>query len=126
MSLIARVLEAGGIPTVTFSNARDITTSAGNPRLVFTNYPLGNCTGRPFDPENQRAILKAGFKLLETAQEPGTVVDTPYVWSTDTEWMRLIFSDEQPFTSDEAEVKRQEALKLARLQKAKQDVQGKS
>ena len=120
MSLIARVLEAGGIPTVTFSNARDITTSAGNPRLVFTNYPLGNCVGRPFDRENQRAILNAGFKLLETADRPGLVVDTPHVWSADSDWMRLIFSDAQPFTSDAAEAKRQEALQRAREQKARQ------
>jgi len=120
VSLIARVLESGGIPTVTFSNARDITTSAGNPRLVFTNYPLGNCVGRPFDRENQRAILNAGFKLLETADRPGLVVDTPHVWSADSDWMRLIFSDAQPFTSDAAEAKRQEALQRAREQKARQ------
>lgn len=120
MSLIARVLEAGGIPTVTFSNARDITTSAGNPRLVFTNYPLGNCVGRPFDRENQRAILREGFKLLESAHRPGLVVDTPHVWSADTDWMRLIFSDAQPFISDAAEAKRQEALQRAREQKARQ------
>ncbi len=118
MSLIARVLEAGGISTVTFSNARDITTSAGNPRLVFTNYPLGNCVGRPFDRENQRAVLKAGFALLESAHRPGIVVDTPHVWSANADWMRLIFSDAQPFISDAAEAKRQEMLKQAREQKA--------
>jgi len=120
VSLIARVLEAGGISTVTFSNARDITVSAGNPRLVFTNYPLGNCVGRPFDRENQRAILGAGFELLESAPRPGIVVDTPHVWSADTGWMQLILSDAQPFISDAAEVKRQEALKQARAQKARQ------
>jgi D-proline reductase (dithiol) PrdB len=120
VSLIARVLEAGGISTVTFSNARDITTSAGNPRLVFTNYPLGNCVGRPFDRENQRAILKSGFELLESARQPGIVVDTPHRWAPNTDWMRLIFSDAQPFISDTAEAKRQEALKRAREQKAQQ------
>ena len=124
MSLIARVLEAGGIPTVTFSNARDITTSAGNPRLVFTNYPLGNCAGRPFDQENQREVLRAGFRLLETATGPGTVVDTPYVWSENTDWMQLIFTEAQPFNSDKAEEMRQDALRRAREQKARDEAKG--
>ena len=65
MSLVARVLEAGGISTVTYTNARDIAASAGNPRQVFLNYPLGNPAGRPHDPENQRNVLRAGLKLLE-------------------------------------------------------------
>ena len=107
MSLVARHLEENGIPTVTFSNARDISTSACNPRLVFTNYPLGNPAGRPHDRENQREILATGFRLLEDATGPGEIVDTPFQWSKDREWMRLIFSDEQPFLSEEAETERQ-------------------
>ena len=117
MSLVARHLEANGIPTVTFSNARDITTSACNPRLVFTNYPLGNPTGRPHDVDNQREILTAAFQLLETAGGPGENVDTPHQWGGGREWMRLIFPDEQPFLSDEAEAERQ--MLLDRNKKAK-------
>ena len=110
MSLVARHLEANGIPTVTFSNARDISASACNPRLVFTNYPLGNPTGRPFDVDNQRAILTTAFRMLATAAGPGEIVDTPHQWDGGQEWMRLIFSDEQPFLSDEAETERQMLL----------------
>ena len=117
MSLVARHLEANGIPTVTFSNARDISTSACNPRLVFTNYPMGNPTGRPYDVDNQREILNTAFQMLETATEPGEIVDTPHEWSAGREWMRLIFSDEQPFLSDEAEAERQ--MLLDRNKKAK-------
>ena len=81
MSLVARVLEEGGIPTVTYTNARDIAASAGNPRQIFLNYPLGNPAGRPHDPENQRSVLSAGLKLLEEAERPGIIVDLPYEWS---------------------------------------------
>ena len=116
VSLIARVLEAGGLPTVTFSNARDIATSAGNPRLVFLNYPLGNPVGRPGDPENQRAVLRAGLDLLETATEP-QVVDLPYRWSESTAWMDKFMSDEQPFLSPGAEQERLRRLEQARAQK---------
>ena len=110
ISLVARILEAAGIATVTFSNARDITASACNPRTVFTNYPLGNACGRPHDPENQRQVLEAGFRLLEEAREPGTIVDMPFEWSADSAWQGLIFSDAQPFLTGEAEAHRQSTL----------------
>lgn len=118
MSLVARHLEEHGIPTVVFSNARDITLSARAPRAVFTNYPLGNPCGRPFDTDNQREILMAGLGLLESATTGGTVLDTSHVWSESRDWMRLIFSDEQPFFSDGAEARRKSALEQARAQKA--------
>ena len=117
MSLIARHLEENGIATVTLSNARDITECARNPRTVFTNYPLGNPAGRPQDPENQRNILGAALKLLEEAEAPGIIVDTPHEWRADRDWMRLIFSEEQEFLSDEAESRRQAGLTRAREQK---------
>jgi D-proline reductase (dithiol) PrdB len=120
VSLVARVLEAGGISTVTFTNARDIASSAGNPRQVFLNYPLGNPTGRPHDPDNQREVLRTGLKLLEEADKPGIIIDLPYVWSESREWMEKFMTDEQPFTTDKAEIERQELLQKAREQKAKQ------
>ena len=39
----------------------DIAASAGNPRQIFLNYPLGNPAGRPDDLENQRSVLRAGL-----------------------------------------------------------------
>lgn len=117
VSLAARVLEEGGIPTVVFSNARDINLSAFTPRTVFTNYPLGNPVGRPDDRTNQREILGTGLRLLEEATQAGAILDTPHVWSEDKNWMRLIFSDEQPFLSEEGESRRQEILAKARDQK---------
>jgi hypothetical protein len=111
-------LEANGIPTVVYSVARDITASAFTPRAVFTDYPLGNPCGRPNDPGNQRAVLRAGFQLLESATTPGTLVDLPYVWSESEAWKARIFSEEQPFLSPEAEAQRQAELERARQQKA--------
>lgn len=120
MSLVARVLEEGGISTVTYTNARDIAASAGNPRQIFLNYPLGNPAGRPNDAENQRDVLRAGLKLLEEADKPGIIIDLPYVWTESKAWMEKFMTDEQPFISEEAEARRQELLQKAREQKAKQ------
>jgi len=120
VSLVARVLETGGISTVTYTNARDIAASAGNPRQIFLNYPLGNPAGRPHDPDNQRDVLRAGLKLLEEADKPGIIVDLPYVWSDSTAWIENFMTDKQPFISEEAETKRQESVQKARQQKANQ------
>ena len=120
MSLVARVLEAGGISTVTYTNARDIAASAGNPRQIFLNYPLGNPAGRPHDADNQRDVLRLGLKLLEEADKPGIIVDLPYVWSESKAWMEKFMTNEQPFTSEAAEVKRQELLQKVREQKTNQ------
>jgi hypothetical protein len=120
VSLVARVLETGGISTVTYTNARDIAASAGNPRQIFLNYPLGNPAGRPHDPDNQREVLRAGLKLLEEADKPGIIVDLPYVWSDSTAWIENFMTDKQPFISEEAETKRQESVQKARQQKANQ------
>jgi len=120
VSLVARVLETGGISTVTYTNARDIAASAGNPRQIFLNYPLGNPAGRPHDPDNQRDVLRAGLKLLEEADKPGIIVDLPYVWSDSKAWIENFMTDKQPFISEAAETKRQELVQKARQQKANQ------
>ena len=104
---------------MTFSCARDITEAVRPPRSVFLDYPLGSTCGRPHDPANQRAVLLAGLRLLETGQTPGQIVDLPYVWSADETWKRLIFSPEQPFLTDEAEARRQAGLDAARETKRK-------
>jgi hypothetical protein len=102
VSLIARHLEANGIPTVVFGCARDIVEYVGVPRFVFSDFPLGSPCGRPFDVAMQRDIVRMGLQLLETAPRPGTTIQTPYVWSDDTSWKRLIFTKEQPFMEGEA------------------------
>jgi D-proline reductase (dithiol) PrdB len=114
VGLVARHLEANGIATVTFSCARDITEAVLPPRSVFLDYPLGSTCGRPNDSANQRSVLLAGLRLLETGRNPGEIVDLPYLWSADETWKRLIFSPEQPFLSEEAEARRQAGLAAAR------------
>ena len=116
VSLVARVLEAGGICTVVFSNARDITERACTPRAVFSNFPLGNPCGRPGDAAAQRDTLIAGLRLVESARESGTLLDRPDVWSESRRWMDLIFSPEQPFLSETAEARRRATIEKARAQ----------
>ena len=85
-SLIARDLEAAGIPTMIYGSARDILAAAQPPRAVFTDYPLGHSVGRPFDTDNQRAVIRDGLRALESIQTPGTILNLPYRWSDSDAW----------------------------------------
>ena len=49
ISLVARHLEAAGIPTVIMGCAKDIVEHAGVPRFLFSDFPLGNAAGKPHD-----------------------------------------------------------------------------
>jgi hypothetical protein len=102
VSLAARYLEAHGIPTVVFGCARDIVEHCGVPRFVFSDFPLGNPTGRPFDAAMQREVVGLGLDLLASATRPGTTVVNPHAWSADQSWKEKIFSKEQPFLSADA------------------------
>ena len=102
MSLAARYLEENGIPTVLFGCARDIVERCGVPRFVFSDFPLGNPTGRPYDLDMQREIVSLGLDLLVDARAAGTTLVTPYEWSADPSWKEKVFTKEQPFLDPEA------------------------
>jgi D-proline reductase (dithiol) PrdB len=87
---------------VLFGCARDIVESCGVPRFVFSDFPLGNPTGRPFDPAMQREVLELGLRVLETATSPGTTVVNPHEWSPDHSWKDRVFTKAQPFLSEDA------------------------
>ena len=86
MSLVARHLEANGIPTVLIGSARDIVEQCGVPRFVFTDFPLGNPCGKPNDGAMQKEIVGIALDLLETARQARTTVQTPFKWDATDEW----------------------------------------
>ena len=86
MSLTARQLEAAGIPTVILGSALDVVEHCGVPRFLFTDFPLGNPCGKPFDASMQEAIAAQGIDLLERAERARTTVRAPFRWSKDESW----------------------------------------
>lgn len=86
MSLVSRHLEANGIATVVIGSARDIVEECGVARFLFSDFPLGNPCGKPYDAEMQRTIIGYALDLLETARLPRTTVQTPLRWSEDEAW----------------------------------------
>jgi len=86
VSLVARYLEQNGIPTVVIGSARDIVEHVAVPRFVFTDFPLGNPTGLPWQPDMQKAILFLALDLLETAAAPRATVIAPFQWNGNPGW----------------------------------------
>ena len=87
MSLVARHLEENGIPTVIIGSALDVVEYCGVPRFLFTDFPLGNPCGHPYDRDMQEAIVRQAIGLLETAEKPRTTVKAPFRWkASDPEW----------------------------------------
>lgn len=85
-SLVARHLEANGLPTVVMGCAKDIVEHAAVARFLFSDFPLGNSAGKPHDPESQTQTLELALRLLESAVGPRTTMQSPLRWSTSADW----------------------------------------
>jgi hypothetical protein len=97
VSLVARHLEENKIPTVVVGSARDIVEECGVPRFLFTDFPLGNPCGKPWDKKMQRSIIGMALELLQSAWQPRTTVQAPFIWSDDETWRKVFMhvSEEQ-------------------------------
>ncbi len=86
VSLVARYLEANGLPTVIIGSALDIVEHCGVPRFVFTDLPLGNPVGHPWNRDMQREVVRLTLETLEAATGPRTTVRSPVRWKDDPGW----------------------------------------
>lgn len=86
VSLVARHLEANGLPTLCLGSARDIFAAAAPPRAAFVDYPLGHSAGAPFSPDDQRSVVSAALQAFERIDEPGTIVELANRWQGPATW----------------------------------------
>ena len=86
VSLAARALEEAGIATVIMGCARDIVEHIGVPRLLFSDFPLGNAAGRPGDLMSQDVTLGLALDLLEQATAARSTLTSPLHWNADHTW----------------------------------------
>jgi hypothetical protein len=107
VSLVARHLEANGIPTVIMGCARDIVEQAGVPRFLFSDFPLGNSAGRPNDPDSQAFTMALALDVLESAPGPRTTVQSPLRWSDNPDW-KLDFSNIERLSQEEIDRRKRE------------------
>lgn len=107
VSLVARHLEAQGVPTVIMGCARDIVESCGAARFLFSNFPLGNSCGKPNDLESQTETLKLALSLFDAATGPKTTLVSGQRWAKDDAWQRD-FMNVAALTDEQLARRRQE------------------
>jgi D-proline reductase (dithiol) PrdB len=91
-ALIARALEARGLPTTSTSVLWEMSEAVKPPRACFLDFPLGCPAGKPHEPAQQRDILRRLFELAETFEGGTWAMKTlPFQWSAegDRDWERV-------------------------------------
>jgi len=68
--VLAHVIEAAGIATVTLASMRDVAEKIAAPRTLHGEFPLGRPLGKPSDPEFQHDVLARAFALLDATSGP--------------------------------------------------------
>ncbi len=87
--------------------AKDIVEHVGVPRLLFSDFPLGNPAGRPHDLASQAFTIELALRVLESAPAPRTTVQSPLRWPGDGSW-KLDFSNIDRLSPAELERRRRE------------------
>jgi D-proline reductase (dithiol) PrdB len=118
VSLAARLLEENGISTVVMGCAKDIVEYVGVPRFLFSDFPLGNSAGRPFDRPSQALTLDLALRVMEFSPAARTTVQSPLRWSADPDW-KLDYCNIERIAPEEIEQRqadfdRQKAIARAR------------
>jgi len=89
VGLIARHLEAAGLPTLCMSAAYSITRSVDPPRSVFLDFPLGQTCGRPDDPQERREIMQTALEQMSSLG-PGEIFRLPFPFADSDEWKNTV------------------------------------
>jgi hypothetical protein len=120
VSLAARYLEENGISTVIMGCAKDIVEHCGVPRFLFSDFPLGNSAGRPFDRESQAQTLELALRVLESAPGARTTVQSPLRWSEDASW-KCDYLDLTKLSPDKIAERKKEFDEVKSIARAKRE-----
>jgi len=80
VGLIARGIEAHGVPTVCVVMNRDIAENVKPPRSLFVRFSYGAPLGPAGHGDTQMAVIREALALLENAVEPGVIVESGVEW----------------------------------------------
>lgn len=95
--IVARGLEARGLPCVTMTVLREMAEAFKPARPAFADFPLGATVGRPHDAQMQRDVLRSTLSLVDGPTSPWQITDLPQVWSSDRTWeddVRELYANE--------------------------------
>lgn len=78
--MLARWIEAAGIPTVVVTMMPAVAEERRAPRIVGVEFPFGHAFGMPHDRVTQRRVLEQALRVLAGASAAGTRVDLDLEW----------------------------------------------
>jgi hypothetical protein len=78
--VLARWIEAAGIPTVVVTMMPAVAEERRAPRIVGVEFPYGHAFGMPGDRKMQRQVLELALRVLAAAADFGTRVDVDIEW----------------------------------------------
>ena len=80
MPVLARWIEAAGIPTVVVTMMPAVAEDLRAPRIVGVEFPFGHTFGMPGDKTMQRRVLELALRVLAGSAAFGTRVDVDIEW----------------------------------------------
>lgn len=80
MPVLARWIEAAGIPTVIVTMMPSVAEERRAARIVGVEFPFGHPFGQPHDRGMQRSALELALRVLAGASAFGTRVDLDLEW----------------------------------------------
>ena len=78
--MLARWIEAAGIPTVIVTMMPSVAEERLSPRIVGVEFPFGHAFGMPHDRGMQRRTLELALRVMAGATRFGTRVDLDVEW----------------------------------------------
>jgi hypothetical protein len=78
---VQREIERRGIPTVSMSVARDVSSQVRPPRVVFAPFMMGHHFGVPFHRELQRRMILEALDHIVHARVSGEIRVVPVTWA---------------------------------------------
>jgi len=78
--VLARWIEAAGIPTVVVTMMPAVAEERRAPRIVGVEFPFGHAFGMLGDQQMHREVLTLALRVLAGASEFGTRVDVDIEW----------------------------------------------
>jgi hypothetical protein len=94
--VLARWIEAAGIPTVVVTMMPDVADALLAPRVVGVEFPFGHPFGMPHDRTTQRRVLETALTVLSGAARPGTRVDVDAEWPVPVREAYRAWQPEEP------------------------------
>lgn len=84
MGLIARTIEAAGIPTVSIIGLKEIAEQVRPPRTIHLRWPFGHPLGESFNRAQQLSVIHYALQALYTIEVPGRILEPGWRWRRET------------------------------------------